>query len=368
VIVRAAVARAPHAPLTLETLELEEPRDDEVLVRLVATGVCHTDIAARDRAIPVPQPVVLGHEGAGIVERVGAGVAKVVPGDHVVLTYDACGACASCSVGAPTYCYEFFKRNLGGSRADGSTTLSAGHERVHGNFFGQSSFASMSLCRERNVVKVRRDVDLALLGPLGCGVQTGAGTVMNALRVEAGASLAVFGSGAVGLSAILAARAVGATTIVAVDVNASRLDLARELGATHAVNAATTDPAKEILRLTGAGVAYAIEATGLAPVIRQAVDSLAPRGVCAVVGAAARGAEVSLDVSHLMTGGRTVRGVVEGESHPDTFIPALIELYRSGRFPFDRLVRYYAFEDINAAIADSEAGTAVKAIVRHVAL
>jgi aryl-alcohol dehydrogenase len=363
-IVRAAVVRAPHAAMSLEDLTLEEPRADEVLVRVVATGVCHTDIAMRDQVFPVPQPIVLGHEGAGVVERIGAGVRKVAPGDHVVMTYNSCGFCPSCVANAPTYCYDFFGHNFGGSRPDGSSALAANGTGVHANFFGQSSFSSFALCHERNVVKVRKDVPLELLGPLACGVQTGAGAVINALKVRPGQSIAVFGTGSVGLSAILAARVAGATTIVGVDINDARLELARELGATHTFNAASGDAPQEIVKLTGAGVDFALEATGIPAVIRQAVDSLAPRGVCGIVGAAALGSEVSLDILNIMTAGRSLRGIVEGESTADSFIPALIDLYVQGRFPFDKLVTFYPFDAINAAVADSETGKVVKAVVR----
>ena len=362
--IEAAVTRATHSSMSLETLRLDEPREDEILVRVVATGVCHTDIAMRDQTFPVPQPVVLGHEGAGIVERVGSAVTQVVPGDRVVMSYDSCGKCPSCTEGQPTYCYDFFGRNFGSSRPDGSTSLSRDGVAVHGNFFGQSSFATFALCRESNVVKVVDDVPLELLGPLACGVQTGAGAVMNSLRVGPGRSFAAFGAGSVGLSAIMAARIVGATTIVAVDINPQRLALARELGATHTVNAGEENPAEAIVKLTGAGVDFALEATGRPTVIRQAVESLAPRGVCGIVGAGAVGSEVTLDVLHMMTAGRTLRGIVEGDADSKTFIPKLIDLYKDGRFPFDKLVTFYSFADFNRAIEDSENGTVVKAIVR----
>lgn len=362
--IEAAVTRAMHAPMSLETLDLEEPRDDELLIRVVATGVCHTDIAMRDRTFPVPQPVVLGHEGAGIVERAGRGVTGFAPGDHVVMSYDSCGTCPSCADDEATYCYDFFGRNFAAVRADGSTSLSRAGVAVHGNFFGQSSFANFALCRTSNVVKVRPDVALELLGPLACGVQTGAGAVMNALKIGPGRSFAVFGTGSVGLSAIMAARVVGATTIVAVDINPARLELAQQLGATHVVNPKNESPAEAIVKLTGAGVDFALEATGLPTVIRQAVESLAPRGVCGIVGAGAVGSEVTLDVLHIMTAGRTLRGIVEGDATPQTFIPELIELYRDGRFPFDKLITFYSFDQLNSAVRDSENGTVVKAVVR----
>jgi aryl-alcohol dehydrogenase len=362
--IRAAVTRAVHAPMSIETVELADPRDDEIVVRLVATGICHTDIAMRDQVYPVPQPIVLGHEGAGIVERVGHGVTKVAAGDHVVMTYNSCGKCASCEHHAPTYCHEFFGYNFGGSRPDGSSPLSQSGMTIHGNFFGQSSFASHAICHERNIVKVPKNAPLDLIGPLACGIQTGAGSVINGLKVGMGDSIAIFGAGSVGLSAVMGARLVGAGTIISVDLINSRLALAKELGATHTVNSTRENPVEAIMRITGTGVDFALEFTGVAPVISQAMQSLAPRGTCGVAGAFAPDAEVTLNVVHLMTAGRSIRGLVEGESNADVFIPHLIEMHRQGRFPFDRLIRHYDFDDINAAIAASESGETIKPIVR----
>ena len=362
--IHAAVARSPRSPLLFEALELESPRDKEVLVRVVATGVCHTDIAMRDQVFPVPQPIVLGHEGAGIVERVGASVSKVKPGDAVVMTYNSCGECPSCYEARASYCYDFFGRNFAGVRADGSTALASLGAAVHSNFFGQSSFASHAICHERNVVRVPDDVPLELLGPLACGIQTGAGAVMNALPVSHGHSIAIFGTGSVGLSAIMAARLVGATTIIAVDINPDRLQLARELGATHTINPAEIDVLAAITSICPTGVRFSLESTGSVPVIKLAVEALAPLGVCGLLGASPASAEMTLNVAHLMTAGRCVRGIIEGDSVPDIFIPTLIELYRQGRFPFDRLVTFYPFTALNEAIHDSETGRAVKAIVR----
>ena len=231
--VTAAVVHEEAQPFSVEDLELEEPRADEVLVRVVATGICHTDVIVRDQWYPVPLPAVLGHEGAGVVERVGEGVSKVQPGDHVVLSFASCGECTNCLSGWPTYCLNFYDQNFGGSRPDGSNALSKDGDAVHGRFFGQSSFASYSVAAERSVVKVREDAPLELLGPLGCGVQSGAGGVLNILRPTPGTSIAVFGTGAVGMSAIMAASIAGCTIIISIDVKASRMELARELGATH---------------------------------------------------------------------------------------------------------------------------------------
>jgi aryl-alcohol dehydrogenase len=361
--IRAAVARAPHVPLSLETLELDDPRPGEILVRVVATGVCHTDVVVRDRMLPTPQPVVLGHEGAGIVEAVGAGVTKVAPGDHVVMTFDSCGACSNCAAGAETYCYAFFEHNFLAARPDGSTALRSGEDAVHSHFFGQSSFATHALCHERNAVSVPTDVPLELLGPLACGIQTGAGAVLNALGIGAGASFAVFGTGSVGLSAVMAARVVGAATIIAVDIDRGRLAVAETLGATHTIDSTSRAATAEIMELTGGGLNFALDTTGLASVIRDAVEALAPRGTCGILGASGAGSEITLDEVHFMSGGRRLMGIVEGESQPDTFIPTLIDLYRAGEFPFDRLVTFYDLDRIDEAFRDCEAGTTIKPVV-----
>ena len=361
--ITAAVARSPHQPLSVETLELASPRGNEILVRLVAVGVCHTDIAMRDQVYPVPQPIVLGHEGAGIVEEVGAEITKVKPGDHVLMSYNSCGACPSCLANATSYCHDFFGRNFAGVRPDLSSPISQDGGPIHGNFFGQSSFATHAICHARNVVPVPSDLPLQKLAPLACGVQTGAGAVFNGLAVKPGSSFAVFGSGSVGLSAIIAAHLAGAATIVAVDRVAARLALARELGATHTVDASMTDPVAALLDITSFGANCTLDTTGVATVIRQAVDSLAPRGTCAILGASPPGTEICFDAVHLMTAGRQVRGTVEGDSTPEHFIPMLAELYRQGRFPFDRLLQFYPFEEINQAMADAEAGRTVKAVL-----
>ncbi len=362
--IEAAVVRAPAAPMSLETLDLAEPRDDEILVRLVATGVCHTDMAMRDQALPVPQPIVLGHEGAGVVVKTGRFVADVVPGDHVVMSYNSCGHCPSCRADEASYCHDFFGYNFSGGRPDGSSPLSKDGAPIHGNFFGQSSFATHALCHPRNVVKVPKEAPLEMLGPLACGIQTGAGAVINALKVGVGDSLAVFGAGSVGMAAIMAARVVGATKIIAIDINADRLALAREIGATHTLNGADPDVVQQVIAITGAGANFTFETTALPAVVRKAVDALAPRGTCGIVGASPLGTEVTLDLIHMMASGRKLRGIVEGDATPQVFIPILIDLHMQGRFPFDKLVKFYPFSEINAAIHDSETGKVVKPILR----
>lgn len=361
--IKAAVTFETSAKFQIESLQLSDPNDDEILVRVTAVGICHTDLAARDQHLPIPLPSVLGHEGAGVVEKVGARVTKVKPGDHVALSWMYCGTCPSCRSGRDPYCENFLALNFSGTRPDGTTTLTKGDQVIHGSFFGQSSFADFALVEERNVVKVPEDILLEILGPMGCGIQTGAGAVMNALQAGPGTSIAIFGVGPVGMSAVLGAVVCGCTTIIAVDISPDRLQMARELGATHALNANEVDPVQTIQDLTGGGPHYSLECVGNPPVFRQAVDVLPLLGVCGLVGVVAPGTEVSLNMDLIMNG-RTVRGVIEGDAIPDLFIPKLIELYRQDRFPFDRMISFYPFEEINRAVEDMEKGLVIKPVLK----
>jgi len=361
--IKAAVLERPHTPFAVCDLDIAEPRPDEVLVEVHGAGICHTDIGVRDAHFPVPMPVVLGHEAAGTVEAVGANVSSLVRGDHVVLTVNTCGGCRTCRIGRPTYCEHLYERNFSGARPDGSSPLSRNGAAVHGAFFNQSSFATYAIASERNAIRVPKNAPLEMLGPLGCGVQTGAGTVMNALRAPAGASIAIFGAGAVGLSALLAAKLQGCAPVIVVDTRKERLRLALKLGADHVIDADESDPKAVIVALTRGGVDFAVEATGVPKVLRTAVESMHPLGVCALVGAAPFGSEVALDVSSIFFG-RTVRGVLEGDAVPHLFIPRLVELYAAGKFPFNELVKFYAFDQINEAVRDAtELGITIKPIL-----
>jgi aryl-alcohol dehydrogenase len=361
----AAVTEAKGAPFTLEQVEMGELRADEILVAVAAAGICHTDLICRDQWYPVPLPAVLGHEGAGTVEAVGDAVTKVAPGDRVGMTFDSCGGCASCQTGRPAYCHQFFEHNFASSRpADGSTALSRNGEPLHAHFFGQSSFATHAVAGERNVVKLPDGMSLDVAAPFGCGIQTGAGAVLNSLAAPAGSSLAVFGTGTVGLAAIMAGAVAGCTTIVAIDHNTARLELARELGATVTIAAGPADTVDTVRAATGGGADFSLECTGSPAVLRQSVDCLTPLGTCGVIGAPAFGTEVSLDVNTILTGGRTVRGIVEGDSVPDIFLPRLMELHLLGRFPVDRLMTFYDFDRIEEAAHDAEKGSAIKSVLR----
>lgn len=363
--VTAAVIHETGGEFKLEQLELSDPRDDEVLVRIVGAGICGTDLGAVHGHLPIPgPPSVFGHEGAGIVEKVGERVTKVKPGDHVVLAWDYCGECTACKLGKELYCLNFFLHNFHGARPDGSATLHKVDEVIHGCFFCQSSFADFALANERNVVKVLDDVPLEILGPMGCGVMTGAGAVMNSLGPRPGSSIAVFGIGTVGMSAVMAALVVGCTTIIAVDVNPDRLKMAKEFGATHTVNAAEVDdPVQAILDRTGGGAEFSLECVGNPQVFRQAVDVLPRLGVCGLLGVVPPMTEVSLNMDLIMNG-RTVMGVLGGDAIADLFIPRLIELYKQGRFPFDRMITFYPFDEINKAVADMAAGRVIKPVLR----
>ena len=362
--IKAAVMRKRGKPFRFETLHLDEPRLDEVLVRVVATGICHTDIAMRDHRTDTPVPAILGHEGAGIVERVGSAVTKVRAGDHVVMSFMSCGQCRFCQRGEPAYCERQFALNFGCARQDGSNSAHDRDGLVHDHFFGQSSFASHALANERNVVKVPKSLPLALLGPLGCGLQTGAGAVMNSMKVGAGESFAAFGAGSVGLAAVMAARVVGATTIVAVDVVPARLRMAKRLGATHVIDGRRRDALAAIRKLTGGrGVDYALDSTGRAEVFTHAIEALGIKGLCGYVTGGVK-PERKFDARAFMGAGKRIMGILEGDSVPDVFIPRLIRLYQQGRFPFDKLVRFYPFGQINRAVRDSARGITIKPIVR----
>jgi aryl-alcohol dehydrogenase len=350
--VQAAVLRTRRRQLAIETLELEGPREDEVLVRLVASGICHTDIDFM--AGWNDPPVVLGHEGAGVVAEVGQSLTTVKPGDHVVLSYQSCGHCPECLRGHPTGCESFWEANFGFTRLDGSNALEM--SGVRGHFFGQSSFASHALATARNLVQVPKHLPLELLAPLGCGLQTGAGTIMNSLQVKPGKSLAVFGTGAVGLAAVMAAHLVGADPIIGVDLNPLRLKLALELGATQVIDSRHENVAARVAAITGSGVDYVLEITGVPGMYQIAMEVLNPQGTVALIATPNGGASWSQ--------GRKSVGIIQGDAVPQSFIPQMIDLYEAGQFPFDRLVKFYDFREINRAIADARRGDTIKPVLR----
>jgi aryl-alcohol dehydrogenase len=342
-------------------VSVDSLRPDEVLIEIAGTGLCHTDLAVRDGLYEVPFPVVLGHEGAGTIRELGSDVDGFRVGDRVIASFSSCGPCSACRSGHPAYCVDAFERNFGAHRADGSTTLFDGDGAIASPFFGQSAFAEIAIVRAADVVPVPADLPIELLGSLGCGLQTGAGAVLNVLRLRPGDSLAVFGTGAVGLAAVMAARAIGVEAIIGVDRVPARLEIGRALGLKETI-AARDDVARAIVETTGGGVTASIDTTGSPVVLRNAVESLAPRGRCVLLGASRLGTEVTLDMGSLLFG-RSLQGVIEGDCVPAVTIPALLDLYRDGRFDIDVLCTTFPMCDVEIAAEASLAGEVIKPVL-----
>lgn len=358
--ITAAVARGADAPFSFETLDLEAPRPGEVLVRLVASGVCHTDLVTKS-VFPAELPIVVGHEGSGIVEQVGSEVTGIAVGDHVLLTYASCGTCARCENGLPPYCENFVILNTSGGRADFTSPLSRNGERVMGAFFGQSSFATYALVAARSIVVVDESVDLVATAPFGCGVQTGAGAVANVMKPGPQDSLVIFGVGGVGMAALMAARAIGVGTVVAVDLSADRLATAKELGADVTIDGAAEDVVAQIVAATGGGANFALDTTAINPVIANGLQALAPMGTLVLVGLGE--ATMEVEIGHLTGNGKAIRGCIEGSGDPQQFIPRLLAWHAEGKFPIEKISKTYKFEDIEAAFTDAHDGTTIKPIL-----
>lgn len=363
--IKAAVTHAMGSPFVIEPVDLAEPKAGEMLVKIVACGICHTDEATQNAQLPTPLPAVLGHEGAGIVVKVGPGVTEFKPGDRAGFSFAFCGTCPSCRNGRVSSCNHFNEINFGGILREGSSRLSQKGQQLS-MFFGQSAFAQYAVVDAENAVKVPYDdIDLGIVAPLGCGIQTGAGTVLNRLKPEFGSSIVVFGCGTVGMSAIMAARIAGCSKIIGVGGNEKSLALALEAGATHVINRKKCDDiVGEIRRITGGGANYSVDTSGVADFVRKGLNCLAPRGVEAIVGITP---PMEIDMfGELMAEGKTITGVIEGDAIPKVFIPQMLEYYRQGRFPVDKLMSFYPFEEINQALADFHNGKALKAVLRYV--
>ena len=361
----AAVFEKLHTPLQVAEVDVDSPGPGEVLVRIVAAGVCHTDALAMEGDMPFPAPGVLGHEGAGIVAEVGPGVSNVAAGDKVVIGWPWCGTCRNCLEGQPRYCLSLGPLVISGGRPDGSTALRRlDGSPLHSHFFGQSSFATYSLCAASALVPVPADAPVEILGPLACGISTGAGAVLNALRPGVGSSVVVYGAGAVGLSAVMAARLTGATTIIAVDRLASRLSLARELGATETIDVSSgADPVAATHEICGGPADFSMDCAGAVAVLQQAAASVGMRGTVALIGGAP--AEASFALEHQPTlWGKRVVGILGGEGRSVSLIGALIELNRQGRFPYDKLITTFPLERVNDAMEASHAGDVIKPVLR----
>jgi aryl-alcohol dehydrogenase/geraniol dehydrogenase (NAD+) len=360
---RAAVLSEANGRFQIADVVLQEPRRDEVLVRVVGAGVCHTDVVCRS-AFPVPMPIVLGHEGSGVVEAVGSDVRNVKVGDHVVLTFNSCGTCPNCAKASPAYCFNFMPQNFGGMRTDGSTPMYMGEAGINSRFFGQSSFATHVIATGRNAIVVPKSAPLADLGPLGCGIQTGAGAILNSLQVGKGDTAAVFGGGAVGLSAVMAAKIAGASAIVLVEPIAARRSLALDVGATHVIDPATSpDVAQAVKDAAGGGVTHALDTTGIPAVIGSAADTLLPKGVLGALGFSPPDASLPLNIMSLLVRGITVKAIIEGDSKPHEFIPRLVQYHAEGRLPIERLIKRYRLDEINEAFDATTNGEVIKPLL-----
>jgi aryl-alcohol dehydrogenase len=359
--IEAAVVFEKGQPFQLRAIDLGAPKADEVLVRVEACGVCHTDEVARQQIIPVPLPAVFGHEGCGVVEDVGPGVRDFKKTDRVGFSYGYCGACEACRTGHPYGCEEIRRLNFSGTQFDGTKRLHQNGKDVSA-FFGQGAFATYAIVHVNSLIHVPDGVELSLIGPLGCGIQTGAGAVLNYLKPDPAGSIIVTGCGPVGLSAIMAARIAGCTTIIACDVIESRLDMAKALGATHAIASGRVESVvDEVKKLTRIGTHYAIDCTGVGACVRQSLNCTRNLGTCIVLGATQ---ELTIHVENeLMGAGKKLVGIVEGCSVPQIFIPKLLEYYKKGMFPFDRLITYYALDDIERAFEDTHHGKVIKAVL-----
>lgn len=359
----AAVLNQPNGPFDLEQVDIAEPQANEVRVAIKAVGICHTDLVIASGAMGLKFPAVLGHEGAGIVESVGEGVTDLHPGDKVLLTFNSCGACKPCNHDEPAYCNTFVPLNMLAVREDGSTRVSRNGEPVSDNFFGQSSFSSLAIANRRNVLKVDPDSDLSVLAPLGCGIQTGAGGVLRSLGARQGESLVVLGAGAVGLSALLGGLIAGCSTIIVVEPQETRRAMALELGATHVLDG-QGDVAAAVRAIEPFGVDMVLDTSGFMPVVQQSVGMIANRGRIGLLGVpGSLDAALQVPMLQLLTQGGTVRGIVEGDSDPDVFLPELLAHHKAGRLPIERFSKTYHVSQINEAIDDAHHGRAIKAVL-----
>lgn len=355
----AAVVREPGGRFTLESVELDDLRAGEVLVRIEAAGVCHTDMNMQH---VVPMPAVLGHEGAGVVEEIGTGVDHVKPGDRVIISWPACAECPSCVSGRRDICDVQFPLLFSGRRLDGSQTVKLGGEWISGAYFQQSSFAAYAIARAESLVKVGDDLPPEVLAALPCGVMTGAGSILNSLRTGPLDELLVFGTGSVGMSAVMAGRLSGADPIIAVDVNPARLALALELGATHAINALEEDVTTRVKGIAPRGVRFAYDTSGVASSWEAAGSCLCTGGTFGVAAMPVR-ETLDFDPPEIFSKGARIQFILAGSAIPRIFLPRLIQWYKQGRFPVDRLVKTFAFADINEAFEESAAGRVIKPVL-----
>ena len=378
----ALVASKVGGPLELRKIQLDVPRPDEAVVEIHAVGICHADVSCLHGKLQAKFPSVFGHEGAGVVKRVGTDIKGIGPGDTVLISYNSCGTCRLCQQGSQAYCVNMMQLNFGGTRLDGSCTLrNDDGSSLHGNFFGQSSFSSLALVNGRCLVKVPDTVPLELYAPLGCGIQTGVGAIVNALNVQSGSTVAIFGTGSVGMAAIMGARIRRAKTIIGIDLEPGRLEIAMKVGATHVLRASGEDVVKQIREVCGGiGVSYAMDATGVPTVIETMIDCLDIRGRALTIGAPAPGSKVRVDVLAQLTMGRSYIGSNQGDAvsqevrgiHSSQFIaayprsqmlPFLIEQHAAGNLPIEHLITTYDIQDYETAFEDMRSGKTIKPVL-----
>ena len=362
---KAAVCYEPNTPLKVEEVELDEPKANEVLVRLEATGVCHTDLHFLKGEAPVGMPVVVGHEGAGIVEKVGPGVSSLQVGDHVIMMVSfPCGHCRFCAEGRPTMCTTGFAVMTTATLPFCmEKRLHIGDQYMH-HLFGLATFAEYAVVHERSCVKIREDAPLDVMCSLGCGFSTGIGASINTAGVRPGESIVIWGAGGVGLAAIMGAKLAGAGKIIAVASNDKKLALAKELGADHVVNYKQDEPVAKVMELTGGGADYSIESAGKAETIMQAFSAIHNGGKCVVVGMAPIGSMISI-ASYEFLLGKTITGTVQGDIRHQADIPRYVDLYMDGKLPLDKVIsnRYHGLNEANEAFRALGAGEVTRSVI-----
>ena len=360
--IKAAVFTPKSGPhCEIKDLLLADPGPHELIIQVKACGICHTDIGIstyQDR------PAVLGHEAAGVVVEIGSRVTDFVVGDRVVATFGSCGTCHACSDENPAYCLDHAAQNFDGHRPNGQGSLTdMDGSPIFSAFFQQSGFATHALVQSNNIVKIPDEMSFEVAAPLGCGIQTGAGSVMTSLAAKKGESIVIFGVGAVGLSAVMAAHEVGCDPIIAIDLDAARLELAKEFGAHHAILGDSENLAEAIRELTGGGAHYSLEGTGVNAVYHIAVNCLRPGGTCGTWAyPGVFGEPVSHPGGFAFMNTRSM-GILEGDSNPKAFIPKLVNMQIMGKLPYDQLITTFRFEDINEALDACEARTVIKPVL-----
>ena len=358
---KAAVMRANNAPLVIEEVKIDAPGPGEVLLKTAASGICHSDLTVIEGGLPVPPPCILGHEPAGIVEAVGAGVTDFVPGDHVIGCLTAwCGVCKFCTQGRPYLCLTQFAGRPGGAKP----RLRAANGDPIAQFANLSSFAEKMLCPERSLVKIRNDMPLDRASLIGCGVTTGLGAALNTVHIPAGASVVIVGCGGVGLSALQGARIVGAGKIIAVDAQAWKFDLAQKLGATHCIDAKAGDPVAAVHALTGGGADFVFECIGLVPTVQQAIAMTGRGGTAVLVGVVPIQHLVSISAADITLSEKKITGSYMGSNRFRFDMPKYIDFYLDGRLRLDEMISSrIPLGEVNAAFDRMRKGEAARQVI-----